>query len=291
MAVSERIDLSSHVYVSQRLRLHYVDWGNRKAPPLILVHGGRDHCRNWDWVASDLSRDYHVITPDLRGHGDSEWTSDGQYPMSCFVYDLVQLVEQQELGPVTLVGHSLGGSICLRYAGLYPEMVRKLVAIEGLGFMPDSKPPALDVRMREWIDRQRSLARHQRRRYDSIDDAIARMRSANPHLTSEQARHLTVHGANRNEDGTYSWKFDNYFRAHLPTDDGMDLPHLWSRIISPVMLAWGTESWASNPAEDGRSAFFRDVRVSIFEGAGHWLHHDRLDDFLTELRSFLDAEV
>ncbi|MDP3244040.1 MAG: alpha/beta hydrolase, partial [Reyranella sp.] len=39
---------TSRVFFSQRLRLHYVDWGNPEAPPLLLVHGGRDHCRNWD---------------------------------------------------------------------------------------------------------------------------------------------------------------------------------------------------------------------------------------------------
>jgi hypothetical protein len=48
---------TSRVYFSQRLRLHYVDWGNPGAPPLLLVHGGRDHCRNWDWVAQALRHD------------------------------------------------------------------------------------------------------------------------------------------------------------------------------------------------------------------------------------------
>src|SRR5215470_14980350 len=51
---------TSHIYFSQRLRLHYVAWGDRDAPPMLLVHGGRDHCRNWDWVAADLGRDYHI---------------------------------------------------------------------------------------------------------------------------------------------------------------------------------------------------------------------------------------
>ena len=60
---------TSHSYLSQRLRLHYVDWGNEDAPPMLLVHGGQDHCRNWDWVARDLRQDYHVLAPDLRGHG------------------------------------------------------------------------------------------------------------------------------------------------------------------------------------------------------------------------------
>src|SRR3546814_8208078 len=63
----------SRFYVSQRLRLHYVDWGNEDKPPLLLVHGGRDHCRNWDWVAQSLRDRYHIIAPDLRGHGDSPW--------------------------------------------------------------------------------------------------------------------------------------------------------------------------------------------------------------------------
>jgi pimeloyl-ACP methyl ester carboxylesterase len=63
---------SSHIYFSQRLRLHYVAWGNPGAPPLLLIHGGRDHCRCWDWVAEDLRGDYRVLAPDLRGHGDSQ---------------------------------------------------------------------------------------------------------------------------------------------------------------------------------------------------------------------------
>ena len=54
---------TSRIYFSQRLRLHYVDWGNPDAPPLLLVHGGRDHCRNWDWVAQALRGDWHIIAP------------------------------------------------------------------------------------------------------------------------------------------------------------------------------------------------------------------------------------
>ena len=89
---------TSRHYFSQRLRLHYVDWGNPEAPPLLLVHGGRDHCRNWDWVAQALRDDWHVICPDLRGHGDSQWSPDGNYAMSSYIYDLDQLIHQQGAG-------------------------------------------------------------------------------------------------------------------------------------------------------------------------------------------------
>ena len=127
---------TSHIYFSQRLRLHYVAWGDRDAPPLLLVHGGRDHCRNWDWVAEDLRNDYHIIAPDLRGHGDSEWLKGGGYTQLDYVYDIAQLLNQTKMTPVTIIGHSLGGSISLNYTGLYPENVVKLVAIEGMGPPP-----------------------------------------------------------------------------------------------------------------------------------------------------------
>jgi pimeloyl-ACP methyl ester carboxylesterase len=283
---------TSRIYFSQRLRLHYVDWGNPGAPPLLLVHGGRDHCRNWDWVATALRNDYHVLAPDLRGHGDSQWSPDGSYSVAAYIYDLAQLIHQQELAPVTIIAHSLGGMLTLRYAGIYPDNVRKIVAIEGLGMTPRAmvdraKQPIAD-RMQRWIAEQRDLSGRVARRYVSIDEALKRMQEANRFLSPEQARHLTQQGVNQNEDGTYSWKFDNYVRSDRPYGMTQDETQaLWQRITCPALLVYGKESWASNPEADGRIKFFKDARVVSFEGAGHWVHHDRLDGFLELVREFL----
>lgn len=283
---------TSQAYVSQRLRLHYADWGNPDAPPLILLHGGRDHCRNWDWVARELRADYHIIAPDLRGHGDSAVSPSGDYSMGAFVYDLAQLIHQQKLAPVRIVAHSLGGNIALRYAGAFPETVRKLVAIEGMGPSPamiaerTKRTPA--ERLRSWVEDTRKLAGRQPRRYASIEEAFGRMQAENRHLNEDQARYLTVHGVAQNEDGTYSWKFDNYVRAFSPVDFSPDeIGQLWGNITCPVLLVNGKESWASNPETDGRAAAFKDVRVVEFDRAGHWVHHDRLADFVAEVRGFL----
>ena len=285
---------TSHTYFSQRLRLHYVDWGHAGKPPLLLIHGGRDHCRNWDWTAAALRDDWHVIAPDLRGHGDSQWSPDGSYTMAGYIYDLSQLIHQQRLAPVTIIAHSLGGNIALRYAGIYPETVAGLVAIEGLGPPPavlaERREKTIVDRMDQWIREQRGLAGRLPRRYPSIEDAFRRMQEENPHLTAEQARHLTVQGVNQNEDGTYSWKFDNYVRAWPPYDMRIrDIELLWSRIACPTLLLYGKESWSGNPAGDGRAKPFRQAKVVGIEGAGHWLHHDRLADFLTITREFLEA--
>jgi pimeloyl-ACP methyl ester carboxylesterase len=269
-----------------------VDLGNPSAPPLLLLHGGRDHCRNWDWVAAALCDQYHVIAPDLRGHGDSAWAASGHYAMATYIYDLAQLIHQQVLAPVSIIAHSLGGNIALRYAGIYPDAIRRLVVIEGLGPAPraaGTKPRrTIDQRMRDWIDEQRSLSGRLPRRYASIEDALRRMQEENPHLSAEQARHLTQHGVNQNEDGTYSWKFDNYVRVWPPYDmTREEIADLWSRVTCPTLLIHGRESWAKDPAQDGRAGYFSDARVLGMDGAGHWVHHDRLEPFLQAARDFL----
>ena len=265
--------------------MHYADWGNDGAPPLLLVHGGRDHCRSWDWVAQELSHDWHVICPDLRGHGDSQWAPDGNYDMPAFVYDLAQLIHQLDLAPVTFVAHSMGGSVATTYASLYPDHVRKLVNIEGLGPSPAmvAKRAAIGIanRYRKWIEDKRSASARLVKRYPSIDAALARMQEENSYLTDDQARHLTIHGVSRNEDGTWSWKFDNYLNIwsafNLPE---ADMHTLWAAITCPTLLLYGANSWASNPEKDGRMAHFQDARCIEFENAGHWLHHDQYDRFM-----------
>src|SRR5262249_32857404 len=104
----------------------------------------------------------------------------------------------------------------------------------------------------------------------------------------EQAHHLTQHGVNQNEDGTYSWKFDNYVRSWPPYDmTTADVELLWGRISCPTLLIYGKESWASNPVTDGRARHFRSAEVVTLDRAGHWVHHDRLADFLALARRFL----
>ena len=284
----------SHTFFSQRKRLHYTDWGNSDAHPLLLIHGGRDHGRSWDWIAQQFSNEWHVMVPDLRGHGDSDWVEDGNYEMAAYLYDLDQLIHQQKLAPVTIISHSLGGNIALRYSGLYPRNVRAIVAIEGLGLSPkmqaELRERPLSDRLKSWISKRRDLAGRSPKKYASMDSAIKRMTEENQHLSEEMATHLTVHGVNQNEDGTFSWKFDNYVRSWPAYDmPEKDIQGLWSEIECPTLLVHGLESWASDPSNDGRSKFFRNPEVVGFKGAGHWVHHDCPDEFVSTVKNFFDS--
>ncbi len=281
---------TSHSYFSQRLRLHYADWGNTGAPHLLLVHGVQDHCHSWDWFADAFAARYHVIAPDLRGHGDSEWVRGSSYHHPDYVYDLDQLVRQRQLLPSIIVSHSMGGTLASIFAGVYPESVSALVIIEGVGLWPgwgeDLEPHR---RFDEWIRTTRELAARQPRRYESLEQAYQRMQQANAYLSPAQARHLTVHGTNRNEDGSYSWKFDNYTHAwpalRIPRDD---LVALWRRIRCPVLIINGGDGFPHRIGQDGTDAHFADVEVLTLPGAGHWAHHDKLDDVVAAVQRFLE---
>lgn len=284
-------------FASQRLDLSCALWNEADTdkPRAILVHGALDQARSWDWTAHRLKERYRIAAPDLRGHGRSDWVSDGDYSIMDMVFDLASLIDHLEADKVTLIGHSLGGNIVLRYSGLYPTKIEKLASIEGLGPSPkmlaerEAEPP--DERLRSWIDQRRVRSAKKPRRMTDIAVAAERMAAAHKKLTREQIDHLTRTGVKNNTDGSVSWAYDSGMIAQTASD----IPHetfrlLISKITCPVWLAYGSESWASNPDKDGRVSYFdakTSITVSEFDGAAHWLHHEQFDLFMTRLEAFL----
>lgn len=284
--------MSDKTFPSQRLSLSYTSWGDPAAPLCLLVHGGRDQKHSWQDVAEHLAKTYHVIAHDLRGHGESDWTSDGEYGVMDHVFDLASLVQHLGTDSFTLIGHSLGGNITLRYAGIYPGTVKKLVAIEGLGPSPkmiaERKAVAIDDRLREWVEQRRKLSTRDPRIMADFAEARARMAAAHSHLSDRLIDHLTRTGIKTNADGTVSWAYDPAGMGRSPSDiTSEDFQSLWSKITCPTWLVYGANSWASDPSKDGRAKHFQNATVTVIEDANHWLHHDQFDDFIEKLDAFL----
>ena len=282
----------SFAYVSQGLRLNVCEWGDPAAPPLLLLHGVRDHARSWDLIADALAPRWRVLAPDLRGHGDSEHVRGGFYPTEAYLFDLAELFERQRLDAAVIVGHSLGGNIGLRFAGLFPDKVRRIAAIEGLSHSPkllaEQRAIAVETRLRDWIARQREIAARPPRRYASLAEATARVAAEHPRLDADFAAHLARHGVRENADGSVSFKFDPALRAFPPVEmPAEEVWRLWALVQCPTLLVYGAQSWASNPVADGRARHFRHAEVVTLEGAGHWAHHDQRAAFLAALQRFL----
>jgi len=279
----------SQYYHSHRLKLHFWDWGDNGKPNLLLLHGSRDHARSWDRTARALMSDFRVLAPDLRGHGDSNWAPGAMYSFPEYVLDISALIDIVGRWPVHLIGHSLGGAIVLQYAGVYPERVGKVVSIEGFGPAPERLVPRpAHERLRKWIENMREYEDRAPKRYASLESAVDRMCAANPYLSRDMARHLTLFGSNWNPDGSLTWKFDNYVRAFSPYGFNMeDAQEIWRRITCPVLLLRGEDGWAPDPERDGRIRAIRNYRLINIPSAGHWVHHDQPERFIAEVRQFL----
>jgi pimeloyl-ACP methyl ester carboxylesterase len=278
----------SRFFQSQGLRLHYADWGNEDAPPILLVHGGRDHCRSWDLIAGSLQPHFHVLAPDLRGHGDSEWTKGGSYSLTEYVYDLSRLVRHIAARQVTIIGHSMGGMVGLIYAGTFPDQVSALVVLDGVTVLPNTKDVPAHERIAKWVGQLDQLSNRESRRYSTIEEAAAQMRAHNKRLPPALALHLATFGARRNDDNTYSWKFDPYQRVRVPHRlSPEDHVSLWARITCPVLLLHAQESFLQTSQTAGLANYFPNARAETISGAGHWLHHDKPDEVLGSIRRFL----
>jgi len=281
----------SQFYYSHRLKLHFWDWGDNGKPNLILVHGGMDHARSWDRIAEAFGNDFRILAPDLRGHGDSSWAYGSLYGLAEYVLDLSALADIAGRFPIYFIGHSLGAAIVLQYAGIYPDRAQKLVAIEGVS-PPQGVPgtrPAYE-RLREWIEAMRQYEKKAPHKYPNLDAACERMYKANPHLSPETARHLTLYGSNWSADGSLTWKFDNYVRALAVYGLDMDdVQQTWSQIRCPVLLFRGLDSWTQDPGKEGRIQSIPGYRMIEVPDAGHWLHHDQPDFFIEQTRRFFES--
>ncbi len=280
----------SHFYFSQRLRLRYCSWGDPANPTMLLVHGSQDHCRTWDFFVQAFVNDYYIIAPDLRGHGDSDWSVGSSYSHLEYVYDLTQLAKQLELTQLTLIGHSLGGTLACLFAGIEPARVARLVSIEGIGLWEADEERTAAQTLNEWIDSMDALSAREPRRYDSLQSACARMQTMNSNLSAEQAQHLTTHGVRQNEDDSWSWKFDSYTNNWAPFGVPRETTiGLWQNIACPTLLLNADAGYDHRTGQDDTLQYFAHGQLREVSGAGHWTYHDQLAQVTREVQQFLLA--
>ena len=140
----------------------------------------------------------------------------------------------------------------------------------------------------DWAGDLDKLAQRKIHRYPTVADGAERIVGRNPRLTREQAMHLATHGMKRNDDGSFSWKYDPYLRARAPYRLSLeDNIGLWSRIACPTLLVAASESFLPDPEKAGVMSHFKHAELAKIAGAGHWLQHDRPDEVLGLIQRFL----
>jgi len=276
------------------LNIHYLEWGAPAAEPLILIHGFLDHARSWEPFVAALEKKppapKWIIAPDCRGHGDSGWVgAGGYYHFPDYVWDLDRLVESLAVPTVNLVGHSMGGTISFLYAGTFPDRVRKLVLVEGIGPIAmqfvDSPP-----RMERWLAEVKALSHRKIVEYATLEKAAERLRRKNPRLKPGLALELACSGMKQTEGGKWVWKFDPLHRTAAPQPFySRQAVEFFRRIECPVLLVNGRESrQTARPDLEERLNAIARRSVAEIDDAGHMVHHDNPDGLAEAVTRFLD---
>ncbi|MFJ9566916.1 alpha/beta fold hydrolase [Streptomyces fuscichromogenes] len=112
-----------------RIRLFRTVLGPEEGLPVLLVHGWGGDGREWSAHAEALADRFRVIVPDLRGHGRSEVPAEGNTPVE-MADDLAALLGRPGIGPVLVVGHSMGGQVVNLLAVRHPGLVRSVIALD-----------------------------------------------------------------------------------------------------------------------------------------------------------------
>jgi pimeloyl-ACP methyl ester carboxylesterase len=253
----------------------------------VLVHGFLDFAYGWHEVAERLATRVHVIAPDLRGHGDSDWIGDGgYYHFFDYVADLDEVIARTARKRLVLVGHSMGGSVVSSWAGTRPTRLAALALLEGQG-PPDQSEVDLPGRTAQWIDAWRK-ARSKQRPMVSIDEAAARLRKHDPLLGEDLARKLAIAGT-RASDAGLVFKHDPLHLTMGPYPFRREnAAQFWKRVTCPVLVVDGAQTIMNLPDAERatRRAYLANHRHVTLAGAGHMMQRhqpDALAKLLLEL--------
>ena len=294
-----RASRSAHVEL-RGVDTHVLSWGDEQAPKLFLLHGWMDVAASFQFLVDALAGDWHVIAPDLRGFGRSAWQPQG-YWFADYVADLDALLGRFAPGErVRLGGHSLGANVVMQYAGVRPQRVDALVALDGFG-IPGETPDRAPHKLAAWLDSLDETPSFAP--YASFDAVAERLRKNDPRLPDDKAAFLARHWAARSDDGHVRLTSDPRHKRPFPIVYRVEETFaVWRRIEARTLWVAAEAShiakWLDERDEgekDGdplravrkRTSHIRDVRLVTIADAGHMLHHDQPEAVARAIEAFL----
>ncbi|WP_121632069.1 alpha/beta fold hydrolase [Tropicibacter alexandrii] len=248
--------------------LNVIETGSLDALPLLIAHGLFGSGRNWGVIAKRMADHRHVLTPDMRNHGDSPQTETHSY--LDMASDLAEVIETHG-GRADVVGHSMGGKAAMALAITHPERVNRLV-------VADIAPVSYGHSQMQFIDAMRSVDLSQvTRRSDAVEQLARHVEDKA--LQSFFTQSLDVAGRR--------WKY-NLDTLTRDMDKILSFPDLDGQFDGPTLFLSGADSDYVLPEHrDTIRRYFPKARFAKIPGAGHWLHADKPREFEASLRAFL----
>ena len=268
---------TSHFIEANGVRLHYLDYGTAGRRPMLCVHGGSAHAHWYDFVAPGFTADHHVLSLDLRGHGDSAWAERHSYSWQTYAADIHALAEKLDLRDYVLIGHSMGGMVSLLSAATYPGRIGAFIIVDSIMLMPMDRV----VRMNEFGAKPA-------RTYESQEELIARYRlePADSQMAAPAViQRMALHAGMRDADGRWRHKADRRVYANFQQIPGIPL---WEKVKMPALVIRGERSTRFTPEVLAEvRALAPQVRMAEVPASDHHIMLDNPQGFVSAVRTFL----
>lgn len=244
--------------------------GEGEGPPMVFLHGFPLNRNMWSKQVEAFQANHCVIAPDLRGQGESGGT-EGSIPMTLFAEDLHALVQHLHLGPIVLVGHSMGGYVALAFAKAHPEALRGLVLV--------STKAGADFP--EMADERRALAEQVRK--EGTSELVA---SLAPRMISAKNTDAGMAMAVRNF--MTPTKPEGVIGALLGMAERPDAEAWLGDIRVPTLVITGLDDIIIPPHEsEALTSAIPGAELKLISRAGHLVPFERPDIFNEALEKWL----
>ncbi|HEV8714715.1 MAG TPA: alpha/beta hydrolase [Candidatus Binatia bacterium] len=256
-------------------------WGESDAAPVLLLHGGGQTRHAWGGTARALAEQgWYAVALDLRGHGDSGWSPDGNYQIDVYVEDLHRVLPHFKQRPV-LVGASLGGMTALLTAGEAPQPVSTAVVLVDITPRVEQKG----------VDRIRAFMTARPEGFANLEEVADTIAEYIPH----RPRPKDLSGLQKNlrlrADGRYRWHWDPQLispeRFARRRDPERLLAAARSLRVPTMLVRGGISDVVSEETTKEFLAAVPHAKYVDVAGAGHMVAGDRNDAFSKAVIGFL----
>jgi pimeloyl-ACP methyl ester carboxylesterase len=269
-------------------------WGSPDTPAVFFLHGRMDSSATFQFVVDALQQSWHIIAPDWRGYGASEWLSR-PYWFHEYYADLDYLLQYySKEQPARVVGHSMGANIASMYAGVRPERIAQLVMLDFLGLKPEKDADA-PAAMGSWLAALQEQP--QMRTYPDYASLARRLMATNPRLDEEKATFLSRAVSRIRADGQIEMACDPWHKVPSPIPyRAEDAKAIWRKIEAPVLMLVADQGYVhqrfdKDPDEyRSRIESFSNVQVVTISDSGHNVQHDQPEQIAKALEEFLSRD-
>lgn len=234
----ERVDRFRSV---EGVELHYSEWGDKSAPPVVCVHGLSRVGRDFDPIARRLANEYRVLCPDLPGRGLSEWRDPAKYTEEALIEQMIGFCDELGLESIRWIGTSMGGGLGMALTGgpLADRITHLVVNDISPDPIHDADEDAL-ARINKYVpkppivDTVTELEAYYRKIYESRFSG----------MTDTEWRRFTVTAARRTDDGRITSAYDPRIVEALGETNGTETDPwvVWEEITADICIVRGTES-------------------------------------------------